>query len=151
MEIRIRKAIKADCPQLMDLIRELAVFEKAPDEVTVSPQHFENSGFGDQPVWWALVAEDQESKAIVAMALYYVRYSTWKGQRLYLEDLIVSENCRGKGIGKQLFDQLIELAKKEGYSGMVWQALDWNTPALDFYRKYDANLDSGWVNCSLGF
>lgn len=151
MQTQVRKATKADCPRMMELIQELAIFEKAPDEVTIDRRHFEESGFGPRPVWWALVLEDTATGQVVGMALYYIRFSTWKGQRLYLEDLIISEQWRGKGLGKQLFDALIELAKKEGFSGMVWQALDWNTPALDFYRKYNASLDEEWVNCSLSF
>jgi len=147
----IRKAVRTDCTQMMELIRELALFEKAPEQVSVDQAHFEDSGFGAHPVWWALVLEDDETGKLIGLALYYIRYSTWKGQRLYLEDLIVSENYRGKGFGKQLFDALLEIAKKEGYRGMVWQALDWNTPALEFYKKYGANLDSEWVNCSLDF
>jgi len=136
---------------MMDLIKELALFEKAPDEVTVTLQHFEESGFGESPVWWAFIAEDTETKNMVALALYYIRYSTWKGQHLYLEDLIVTEKYRGKGIGKQLFETLIAEAKAKKWMGIVWQALDWNTPALDFYKKYGAKLDNGWVNCSIDF
>lgn len=151
MALIIRKANKEDCREMMELIRELALFEKAPEEVTVDLQHFEQSGFGAQPVWWALVAEDTEKNKLVGLALYYIRYSTWKGQRLYLEDLIVSEAYRGQGLGKGLFDALLEIARAENFRGMVWQALDWNTPALDFYKKYGAQLDNEWVNCSLDF
>ncbi|SDZ75380.1 L-amino acid N-acyltransferase YncA [Arachidicoccus rhizosphaerae] len=151
MALIIRKANKEDCREMMELIRELALFEKAPEEVTVDLQHFEQSGFGAQPVWWALVVEDTEKNKLVGLALYYIRYSTWKGQRLYLEDLIVSEAYRGQGLGKGLFDALLEIARAENFRGMVWQALDWNTPALDFYKKYGAQLDNEWVNCSLDF
>ncbi|MGF7232168.1 MAG: N-acetyltransferase family protein [Arachidicoccus sp.] len=147
----IRRAKIEDCIQLMELIKELAEFEKAPQEVTVSLTHFEKSGFGANPVWWAFVAQDEVSNKIVAFALYYIRYSTWKGQKLYLEDLIVTEAYRGKGIGRLLFDRLIEEAKERNLSGMVWQALDWNQPALDFYKKYNAVFDSEWVNCSINF
>lgn len=148
---RIRRAIKEDCVQLMELIRELAEFEKAPQEVTVSLTHFEESGFGQNPIWWAFVVEEEATNKIVAFALYYIRYSTWKGQRMYLEDLIVTEACRGKGIGKLLFERLIEEAKDKNLAGMVWQALDWNQPALNFYKKYKADFDSEWVNCSISF
>ncbi|ANI90001.1 GNAT family acetyltransferase [Arachidicoccus ginsenosidimutans] len=149
--ILIRKAKKEDCPQMMNLVNELALFEKAPQEVTVTLQHFEASGFSETPVWWAFVAEDDETKKLVALGLYYVRYSTWKGQRMYLEDLIVTEKYRGRGIGKMLFEKLMEEAKEKKFSGMAWQALDWNTPALDFYKKYDAKFDNDWVNCSIDF
>lgn len=149
MSILIRRANKGDCPRLMELVQELADFERAPDEVTVSLEHFESSGFSNAPVWWAFVAEDPVSDKIVAFALYYIRYSTWKGQRLYLEDLIVTEPWRGKGIGKMLFERLLLEMKEKGFSGMVWQALEWNQPALDFYTKYGATLDGEWINCSL--
>ena len=147
----IREAVKTDCVQMMELIRELALFEKAPEEVSVDLSHFEDSGFGPHPVWWALVAEDKDTGKLIGLALYYIRYSTWKGQRLYLEDLIVSEKYRGQGLGKQLFEALLDIAKTQGFRGMVWQALDWNSPALEFYKKYGARLDSEWVNCSLDF
>ena len=149
MEITIRPAKKADCPRLMELIHELAVYEKAPEQVVVSLDHFEESGFGTSPVWWCLVAEVQG--IVVGMALYYIRYSTWKGQRMYLEDLIVSEDMRGNKIGSLLFDALIEEAKIKQFKGMNWQALDWNEPALNFYRKYNSNFDPEWVNCSIDF
>lgn len=149
MKITIRRALKEDCPRLLELIRELAEYEKAPQEVTVSQQHFEESGFGENPVWWAFVAETEG--VVCAFALYYIRYSTWKGQRLYLEDLYVDPRLRGRGIGAMLFERLIAEAKEKGMHGIVWQALDWNEPALNFYRKYGATLDYEWVNCSLNF
>jgi GNAT superfamily N-acetyltransferase len=149
METTIRAAVKEDCSAMMELIKELALYEKAPQEVTVSFEHFVESGFGPNPVWWAFVAE-QEGK-VIGFALYYIRYSTWKGQRLYLEDLLVTEALRGKGIGSLLFDRLIEECRLKKYSGMVWQVLDWNEPAINFYKKYNANLDPEWVNGSLSF
>ena len=145
----VRKAERKDCEAMMKLIKELAVYEKAPDEVTVSLEHFEASGFGENPVWGAFIAEFEEE--IVGMALYYIRYSTWKGQRLYLEDLIVTEAFRGKGLGKILFDKLIEFGKENNYSGMMWQVLDWNEPAINFYKKYNAKFDDGWLNTSIDF
>ena len=147
MQIEIRRATKADCSRLMELITELAVYEKAPEQVTVNFEHFVESGFGDQPVWWAFVAEVDGK--VEGFALYYIRYSTWKGQRLYLEDLIVTEKMRGKGLGKLLFDQLIQETKDKGFTGMVWQVLDWNEPGINFYKKYNAEFDGGWINCSL--
>ena len=149
MDIKIRAAKKEDCKRMMELIHELAVYEKAPEQVVVEFDHFVESGFGDKPVWWALVAEVKG--IVVGMALYYVRYSTWKGQRLYLEDLIVSEDMRGNQIGSLLFKALIEEAKSKNFVGMNWQALDWNEPALNFYRKYDASFDPEWVNCAIDF
>jgi len=138
---------------MMSLIRELALYEKAPEQVTVTEDHFIESGFGPQPVWWALVAAAPdpggEGERIVGFALYYVRYSTWKGQRMYLEDIIVTEAWRGKGIGSLLMDNLIATAREKQFSGMMWQVLDWNEPAIGFYRKYDAQFDPAWVNVSL--
>jgi GNAT superfamily N-acetyltransferase len=149
MEIVIRKAVRKDCARMMELIQELATYEKAPDEVTVTLNHFEESGFGANPVWWAFIAEAQG--IVIGMALYYVRYSTWKGQRMYLEDILVTEDMRGQKIGSLLFDALIKEAKEKGFNGMNWQVLDWNEPAINFYKKYNANFDPEWVNCSIVF
>src|SRR5882762_3601839 len=131
----------------MELVNELALYEKAPEEVTVTLQEFEDAGFGDKPVWKAFVAE--EDGHIVGFAVYYIRYSTWKGNRMYLEDLIVTESMRGKKVGKLLFDRLIIEAKELGFNGMSWQVLDWNEPAINFYNKYEANIEAGWLNGSL--
>ncbi len=148
MSIIIRKAIKEDCSRMMELVQELAEYEKAPEAVTVSFNHFVESGFGEHPVWWAYVAELDER--VEGFALYYVRYSTWKGQRMYLEDLVVTEKMRGRGAGKLLIDQLIETAKEENYSGIAWQVLDWNEPAINFYKKIPAvKFDAEWINCSI--
>jgi GNAT superfamily N-acetyltransferase len=147
MNITLKVAKKQDCPRLIELVNELAVFEKLPDEVTVSLQEFEDAGFGNNPVWKAFVAIDND--VIIGFALYYVRFSTWKGRRVYLEDFIVTEEYRGKGIGKLLFEQIIKETKELGYSGMVWQVLDWNQPAIKFYNKYEATIEAGWLNASL--
>ena len=147
MKINIRRALKEDCPRLLELITELAVYEKAPDDVTVTLAHFEESGFGDKPIWWSFVAE--ENGAIHGFALYYIRYSTWKGQAMYLEDIIVTESMRGKKIGKLLFDRLIEEAKEKKLHRIVWQVLEWNEPAINFYKKYNTDFDGEWVNCSI--
>ena len=146
MDINLRFAVEEDCPRILELIHELAVYEKAPKQVTVTLQEFINAGFGKTPVWKAFVVEDENE--ILGFALYYIRYSTWKGCRLYLEDFLVTENARGKGIGKLLFERVIKEAKDKNYNGMSWQVLDWNAPAINFYNKYAAQLETGWLNAS---
>lgn len=222
---------------MMELIRELAAFERAPDEVTVTEAHFEESGFGEKPVWWAFVAcapsqqavaeeaasasqpaaagiqtsvqdpllahllqspEQQASSAetlgakdaagglpvapviqleepvapvipepvlnaqplsassqpcdkVIGFALYYIRYSTWKGRKMYLEDLIVTESWRGKGVGTALMDALIGAARVESMPGISWQVLSWNEPAIKFYERYGARFDAEWTNATLDF
>ncbi|MBB2950290.1 MULTISPECIES: GNAT family N-acetyltransferase [Sphingobacterium] len=145
----IRTAVEADCPAMLELIKELAILEKAPNEVTVSMEEFIDAGFGQNPIWGAFIAEFDGK--IVGISLYYIRYSTWKGRRLYLEDLIVTESMRGYGIGKQLFEETINYGKSKGYQGMVWQVLDWNEPAIQFYRKYKADFDAEWINVSITY
>ncbi len=147
METNIRRAEKKDCVRLLELITELAVYEKAPDEVTVTLAHFEESGFGANPVWWGFVAE--VNGHVEGFALYYIRYSTWKGQRMYLEDILVTEKMRGNQLGKKLFDRLMIEAKEKNLAGIVWQVLEWNEPAINFYKKYKANFDGEWINCSI--
>ena len=147
MEINIRRAEKKDCARLLELIQELADYEKAPDEVTVTIAHFEESGFGENPVWWAFVAE--VDGRVEGFALYYIRYSTWKGQRMYLEDILVTEKMRGQKLGKLLFERLMEEAKEKQFTGIVWQVLEWNEPAINFYKKYHTKFDKEWINCSM--
>ena len=150
MNVVIRKALPTDCRRMMELVRELAVYEKAPEAVTVDFDHFVDSGFGSNPVWWAFVAE--VNGIVEGFALYYVRYSTWKGQRMYLEDLLVTERLRGMGVGKLLFDELIREAKAKNFTGIAWQVLDWNEPAINFYKKLDGvSFDGEWVNCAINF
>jgi ribosomal protein S18 acetylase RimI-like enzyme len=155
MSIVIRKAVQQDCPRMMELIYELAVYEKAPEEVTVDFDHFVNAGFGKTPVWSAFVAEQTDESGLAtiqALALYYTRYSTWKGETMYLEDLHVTEKSRGRGIGKLLFDKLFEEAKAKKYVATSWQVLDWNEPAINFYKKLgNVQFDAGWVNCTVNF
>ncbi|MCL2511422.1 MAG: GNAT family N-acetyltransferase, partial [Bacteroidales bacterium] len=91
----------------------------------------------------------EEAGVVVGFALYYIRYSTWKGQRMYLEDIVVTESMRRQGIGKLLFERLIEEVKERNLNGIVWQVLEWNEPAISFYKKYQATFDNEWVNCSI--
>jgi GNAT superfamily N-acetyltransferase len=147
MNINIRRAVQEDCPRLMELIVELAVYEKAPNDVTVTMDHFVESGFGEKPVWWGFVAE--VDGVVQGFAMYYIRYSTWKGQAMYLEDLIVTETMRGKKLGKLLFEQLIEEAREKKFNRIIWQVLDWNEPAINFYKKYNTTFDGEWLNCCL--
>lgn len=147
MNIVIRRAKREDCPRILELVKELAEYERAPTEVTVTPEHFENSGFGSRPVWWAFVAE--VDGRVEGFALYYIRFSTWKGQRMYLEDLVITEKMRGKGLGKMLFDKLINEAKRRKLNGIQWQVLEWNDSAINFYKKYEAAFDSEWINCAI--
>lgn len=163
MEIKIRRAVKEDCQRLLELVIELAEYERAPQEVTVTLEHFIENGFGKNPVWWAFVAaspssslfkgegepDSEVSESIHGFALYYIRYSTWKGQAMYLEDILVTQKMRGKGIGKLLFDRLIAEAKEKKFNRIIWQVLEWNEPAINFYKKYNADFDGEWLNCSL--
>ncbi|MFN2457246.1 MAG: N-acetyltransferase family protein [Chitinophagaceae bacterium] len=147
MDIKIRGAVKEDCTRILELVQELARFEKAPKEVTVTCEHFTQSGFSSRPVWWAFVVE--VDGVIQGFALYYIRFSTWKGQRMYLEDFYITEEMRGKGLGKLLFDRLIAEAKRRKLNGIQWQVLEWNDTAINFYKKYDTVFDSEWVNCAI--
>lgn len=146
--MNIRTGTKADLPRVLELIKELALYEKAPHEVTNTLELMEHDGFGSNPVYGFFVAENEHNQ-IVGLSLYYWRYSTWKGKRLYLEDLIVTERERGTGIGKLLFDRTLQQVLDENCTGMMWQVLDWNEPAINFYKKYGSKLDGEWVNCHL--
>lgn len=148
-DVIIRKATQEDCGAMLELIKELAEYEKALHEVTVTLEEFTVDGFGASPVWGAFVAE--LNGEIVGISLYYDRYSTWKGRRLYLEDLVVTERMRGKKIGKLLFDATLEYGKSNQYSGMVFQVLNWNEPAINFYKKYSPKFDDEWLNVSIEF
>lgn len=147
INLRIRKAEAKDCPRILELVQELADYEKSPQEVTVDLEHFTESGFGSNPVWWGFVAEYEDQ--IVAFALWYIRFSTWKGQAMYLEDILVTEKMRGRGIGRMLFDRLVDEAREKRLSRICWQVLDWNEPAIRFYKKYNASFDGEWINCAI--
>jgi len=138
----IRKATKADAPQLLSLIKELAVFEKEPDAVEVTVEELQEDGFGENPLFNCFVAEmDSE---IVGMALFYFRYSTWKGKTVHLEDLIVKNSYRKKGIGKALYEKVLHFAAAEGVKRTEWVVLNWNKNAIDFYEKSGAQVLKDW-------
>jgi GNAT superfamily N-acetyltransferase len=147
--MQIRKGTPEDVPQLFDLVTELAVYEKAPEQVTNTPEQMLKDGFGEHPLFGVLVAEVDGK--IVGMSLYYYRYSTWKGKRLYLEDIIITESHRGQGLGKLLFEKTVEEARQSACTGMMWQVLDWNRPAINFYKTFEARFDTEWWNCHLDF
>ena len=140
--MNIRKGTKGDMKAVLDLIRELAVFEKEPDAVVVSVADLERDGFGDSPLFYTFIAEvDSE---IVGMALYYYRYSTWKGRTIHLEDLIVKEKMRGTGLGSALYTKIMEQGKADNVRRIEWNVLDWNTPAVEFYKKSGAKVLEDW-------
>lgn len=145
MNIEIRKATKADIEGIRNLVIELAIYEKEPDAVTATfedyLEDFENGWFESHV---AILNHE-----IVGMILYYNTYSTWKGRMLYLEDFVVSEQHRRKGIGEQLFEQLFKIAKEKRVRLIKWQVLDWNEPAINFYKKYDAIMEDNWNNCKV--
>ncbi|WP_298151537.1 GNAT family N-acetyltransferase [Flavobacterium sp.] len=138
----IRKGLREDMPSVLELIKELAVFEKEPDAVVVTVADLERDGFGENPLFQTLVAE--ENGKIVGMALYYYRYSTWKGRTIHLEDLIVTESMRGSGMGFKLYAEIIAQGKRDGVRRIEWNVLDWNTPAIDFYEKSGARILPDW-------
>lgn len=175
MDVIVRPAEERDVPQMLALVKELALFERAPHEVTVTEAEMRDGGFGPDPVWVGWVAEvrsndqkigrsenvarattassdhltDASSDRIVGMAVCYERYSTWKGRRLYLEDIIVTEEARGLRIGERLFKQCAAYAVQKGYSGMLWQVLDWNKDAIRFYDRFGTTYSAEWLNGSI--
>ncbi|MEB2778834.1 GNAT family N-acetyltransferase [Algoriphagus sp. C2-6-M1] len=145
----LREGQVEDLPQVLELINELALYEKAPEQVTNTLAMMEADGFGNNPVFGMFVCVKDETSEIVGIAIYYYRYSTWKGRRIYLEDLVVTQSERGNGAGKLLFDRIMKKGLEENCTGMMWQVLDWNEPAINFYRKYGATLEAGWLNAHL--
>lgn len=145
--VTIRQGRREDLPSALKLIKELAEYEKAPDEVINTVEMMEEDGFGANPIYGFFVAENENG--IVGISLYYYRYSTWKGKRLYLEDIVVTQAERGRGIGKLLFDRTLEKSLEDKCTGIMWQVLDWNEPAINFYKKYGAKMGNEWLNCGL--
>lgn len=147
MNFAIRKGVKADIPATLNLVKELAIYEKAPNEVTVTIEEMEQDGFGPNPIFNFFVAEAENK--IVGIALYYIKYSTWKGKCVFLEDIVVTESFRKHGIGKKLFDEVVKVSKEMKVPRMEWQVLEWNEPAINFYKKVNTNFDTEWINCKL--
>ena len=147
IDIKIRKGIEADLEQVLGLVKELAIYEKAPNEVEVTLAEMHNWGFGKDKVFEFFVAEHEHK--IIGIALYYYKYSTWKGKCLFLEDIIVTEAYRRYGLGSKLFNEVALVAKQQQVRRMEWQVLDWNEPAINFYKKYSAHLDAEWINGKL--
>lgn len=145
--IEIRKAKKSDMPGALALIKELAEYERAPQEVIVTVSDLERDGFGEHPLFYCFVAE-KENK-VIGIALYYIKYSTWKGPCVFLEDIIVTQSERRNGIGKMLFEEVMKAAKERGAKRMEWQVLDWNEPAIKFYKKYNPQILTEWLNYRL--
>ena len=145
----IRPGKKSDIPQVFELVKELAEYEKALDKVSNTVEKLEEDGFGPNPVYELFVAEIENN--IVGIALTYYRFSTWRGKVMYLEDLIVKEHMRRKGIGKKLFDMVLDHAKVTRCVGLSLQVLDWNELGINFYKKYNMEFDDEWINCYLEF
>ncbi len=148
LTVTIRKGTQQDLAAVHALVVELAVYEKAPNEVTNTLEDMQRDGFGGQPIFEFYVADAAE-EGIVGIALYYTAYSTWKGKMLFLEDIVVTERVRRQGIGRLLFNAVVKAAQAGNYKRMKWQVLNWNEPAINFYRSIGANLDGEWINCNL--
>jgi GNAT superfamily N-acetyltransferase len=146
-DIIIKKAVKADAEIILDLVKKLAIFELAPDEVSASVQDYIDNGFNEHPLFECNLIYYQNQLA--GFSLWYFRFSTWKGKRFYLEDLYINEEFRGLGLGKLLLEECIQEAKRTNCKGMMWQVLEWNHPAIDFYKKYGVKLDEEWINVNL--
>lgn len=147
MSLQIRDGQKEDLPQVLGLIKELAEYENAPEEVDLTVDMLEKDGFGKEPVYHLLVAE--KDGKILGISLTYFRYSTWKGKTLFLEDIVVTKEERGSGLGTALFEKTIQRAREWDCNRLSWQVLDWNEPAINFYKKYGAHFDGEWINCDL--
>ena len=145
--MKIRKGIKKDLPSVLKLIKELADYENAKDQVTITLDNLEQDGFDQHPWYWFLVAE--KDNEIIGLSFYWIRYSTWKGKFLFLEDFVIKEKFRRQGIGSILFEETIKVCKKLKLNGMIWQVLDWNEDAINFYKKYKSEISSNWLNGKL--
>ena len=146
--IVLRRGVEADLPQVLGLIRELAEYEKAPEAVTNTLEAMRHDGFGPAPIFGFFVLENDAAE-IIGLALFYTAYSTWKGRMLYLEDLVVTEAARRGGLGRLLFDVVVAEARATGAVRLKWQVLNWNEPAIGFYKKLGAAIEEEWFNGNL--
>ncbi len=147
--VHIRPAVASDMLAVHSLIHELAIYERAPEEHSCTVDQLVIDGFSENPAFDCWVAEIND--IVVGMMLYYVKYSTWKGKCIYLDDIIVTESARGKGVGRVLLNQLIRIARARKMHRLEWQVLNWNEPAIHFYEKFGVDLDPDWINCRLTF
>ena len=147
MSIKIRPGKVKDLPEVVKMIKELADYEKSLDQVKITEEILEKDGFGSHPYFWLLIAE--KNGEIAGLAFYFIRYSTWKGKTLYLEDFIVKNEYRRQGIGTLIFEELQNIVRDEDLSGIVWQVLAWNNLAIEFYKKLGATISNDWLDGSL--
>jgi GNAT superfamily N-acetyltransferase len=143
----VRPASPDDSISIFELVQLLAEYEKAPEMVINTPEKIRKHGFGENPLFLCWIAENEDG--CLGMALCYLRYSTWKGPVLYLEDIVVKDEYRRHGVGTALFQCCLDYARQNGFARLSWQVLEWNEPAIKFYKKYGADFDGEWVNCSL--
>ena len=149
MSFIIRKGTREDVPAMYRLVKELALFERAPEAVVNTEEMLLQDGFGPNAIYSVVVAEEVATKEVVGMALFYTAYSTWKGKMLFLDDLVVTERCRRFGLGRKLINEFLKAAAEAGVNQVRWPVLDWNTPAIEFYKSLGAKLDPEWITCSL--
>ena len=147
METTIRRGNKSDLSDVLNLIKELADFENAKDQVTITLEDLQRDGFGEHPFYWFLVAE--QNNKIIGLSFYWIRYSTWKGKFLFLEDFVIKKEYKRQGIGSKLFEETIKVCEELNLNGMTWQVLDWNIPAINFYKKYNSDISKDWLNGKL--
>lgn len=147
MEIQIRPGTIEDLPTVLSLIKELAVYEQAPQEVEVTLEELERDFTRPVPAFefFAALADGK----MIGMALYFYKYSTWKGRCIYLDDIIVNQAYRGKGVGTKLFESLIGKAREMNVRKLEWMVLDWNETAINFYQKFPSVFDHEWISCRL--
>lgn len=149
MSYLIRKGDKTDVPGIFKLIKELALFERAPEAVVNTEKMLAEDGFGQNSIYRVFVAEDIATEEIIGIALYYTAYSTWKGRILYLDDLVVTEKWRRYGVGRKLLNEVLKQAHHDRVEQIRWQVLEWNTPAIEFYKTLGVELDPEWINCKM--